>query len=380
MPRIRRIFRMVGMEGATLNTVRRTLEREGVRNASGRKGWSRQYLRTRIEDDVYLSHTFEEISALVSPEVAGSLDPARSYGVWWYGRQRHVTTQSRTTAPDGTPRYGKTRKSVPTTREEWIAVPVSDAGVPKEWVLAAREAIRENEWSSNAGYRTWELSGGVLRCASCGRTMSVNYIAAKDRGYYCCTGRYNGGVENRCSASRTVRAEKAEVEVWEFVRRVLTDSARLAAGLENMQENEARSLDGASTEEEEASWLNRISEIGRKEERLLDLRLEGDITAEQFRAKSATLQEAREAATAGLEAARARRARREDFERDKEALIEYHTRLVPDDLDNLTSEQRSDLYRMMRLRLQARDGALVIAEWGCNALTTLPDSGHTRGR
>jgi len=155
-------------------------------------------------------------------------------GVWWYGRQRHVTTQRRTTASDGTPRYGKTRKSTPAPREEWIAVPVPDASIPKEWVLAAREAIRENEWASNAGYRTWELSGGVLRCASCGRTMSVNYIAAKDRGYYRCTGRYNGGVENRCSASRTVRAEKAEAEIWEFVRSVLTDPALLVAGLENM--------------------------------------------------------------------------------------------------------------------------------------------------
>jgi hypothetical protein len=161
---------------------------------------------------------------------------------------------------------------------------------------------------------------------------------------------------------------------------VLTDPTRLAAGLEKMQENEARSLDSASAEQEEASWLNRISEIEHKEERLLDLRLEGDITAEQFRAKSGALQEAREAATASLEAARARRSRREDFKRDKEALLDYHARLVPEDLDNLTSEQRRNLYRIMGLRFQARDGELVIAEWGCNALTTLPDSCRTRGR
>ena len=377
MSLIRRIFRMVGVEGATLNTVRRTLEKEGIPSSSGRKGWSRQYLRTRIEDDVYLSHTFEEISTLVSPEVAASLNSSQSYGVWWYGRQRHVTTQKRTTGPDGTPRYGKTRKSVPTSREDWIAVPVPDAGIPKEWVFAAREAIKENEWASNAGYRTGELSGGVLRCAACGRTMSVNYIRAKDRGYYRCTGRYNGGIENRCSMSRTVRAEEAEAQVWEFVYGILTDPARLAGGLEKMQDDEAAD---ASAEEEEASWLKRISEIGRKEERLLDLRLEGDIRAEQFRAKSAALQEAREAATAGLEAARARRSRHEDFERDKQALLEYHARLVPEDLDNLTSEQRRELYRIMRLKFQARDGKLVTAEWDCNALTTLPGSGRTRGR
>ena len=136
----------------------------------------------------------------------------------------------------------------------------------------------------------------------------------------------------------------------------------------------------ASAEEEEASWLKRISETERKEERLLDLRLEGDITAQQFREKSAALQEAKSAAAAGLEAARTRRERRGGFERDKRALLDFHARLIPEDLDGLTPEQRRDLYRMMRLRFQARDGTLVTAEWGCNVLTTRPGSGRTRGR
>ena len=72
-----------------------------------------------------------------------------------------------------------------------------------------------------------------------------------------------------------------------------------------------------------------------------------------------------------LEAARARRARREDFERDKEALLEYHARLVPDDLDGLTPEQTRTLYRMIRLKVLAYDGVLTTAEWGCNDVTTL---------
>jgi hypothetical protein len=56
-------------------------------------------------------------------------------------------------------------------------VPVPDAGVPKEWVLGAREAIQGNAWSSNAGDRVWNLTGGVIRCAECGRAMSVNYMS-----------------------------------------------------------------------------------------------------------------------------------------------------------------------------------------------------------
>ncbi|MBV9454144.1 MAG: recombinase family protein [Rubrobacter sp.] len=75
---IKRIFCMVGAEGMTLNAARCALEREGILSPSGRRGWSRQYLRDCINDDVYLSHSFEEVSALVSPEVASSLDPLRN--------------------------------------------------------------------------------------------------------------------------------------------------------------------------------------------------------------------------------------------------------------------------------------------------------------
>ena len=162
---VRRIFRMVGAEGMTLNAARCVLEKEGIPNPSGRRGWTRQFLRNCINDDVYLSHTFEEVSALVSTDVASSLDASRSYGVWWYGKERHTRKQKREVAPDGMPRYRQHKQSVPAPREEWIAIPVPDADIPREWVLAAREAIKDNEWSSNAGERVWELTGGVMRYA-----------------------------------------------------------------------------------------------------------------------------------------------------------------------------------------------------------------------
>ena len=63
---------------------------------------------------------------------------------------------------------------------------------------------------------------------------------------------------------------------------------------------------GPSAGEDEASWLGRISEIDAKQERLLDLRPDGNITPEQFRAKSARLGEAHAAAEAQLQAASSR--------------------------------------------------------------------------
>jgi len=61
-----------------------------------------------------------------------------------------------------------------------------------------------------------------------------------------------------------------------------------------------------STAEDEVSWLRRIAEIDLRQERLLDLRLDGDITPEQFRARSTELKGACAAAQDQLEATRSR--------------------------------------------------------------------------
>src|SRR5829696_6734896 len=335
---------------------------------------SRTYLRKCINDDVYLSHTFGEVSVLVSPEVTSSLDPSRQYGVWWYGRERHIYSQRRDIASDGTPSYRRAKKSVPAAREDWVAVPVPDAGIPKEWVLAAREAIKDNVWTSSAGDRIWELTGGILRCAECSRAMSVNYIRAKGRGYYRCAARYNGGLENACSMSRTMRAEVVGARVWEFVSEILANPSNLARGLEKMIENEC----GPSATEDEAPWLKRIAEIDFKQERLLDLRLGGDITPEQFRAKSAELKSARAAAQDQLEASRSRLSRLKDLERGKDALVSHYASLVPVALNELPPADKNKVYEMMHLRVFAHPDDTLIAEWGCNVSPLPPGRSGAR--
>src|SRR5919112_1603423 len=58
---IERIFRMVGAEGYTMSATRLTFNREGVKPPSG-EFWSPKYLREAIKDDVYRSHTYEEVA------------------------------------------------------------------------------------------------------------------------------------------------------------------------------------------------------------------------------------------------------------------------------------------------------------------------------
>ena len=60
---VRRIFRMVGAEGATLHAVKRTFEREGLPTPKGGTFWSQPFLRSVVLDDVYKPYAFEEVGA-----------------------------------------------------------------------------------------------------------------------------------------------------------------------------------------------------------------------------------------------------------------------------------------------------------------------------
>jgi site-specific DNA recombinase len=79
---VRRIFRMIGVEGMTMHTVKKTFEREGIPAPGGGARWDRTCFRACVLDDVYKPHSFAEIKELVLPEVAARLDPNANYGVW----------------------------------------------------------------------------------------------------------------------------------------------------------------------------------------------------------------------------------------------------------------------------------------------------------
>src|SRR5829696_4876319 len=92
---------------------------------------------------------------------------------------------------------------------------------------------------SNAQMRSWELSGGALRCPKCGRALIAVSVwkgyTRKDgtrtrHFHYACATRRQKGKE-ACSYSRTPNARKIEAEVWEAVKAVLLDPERLERGL-----------------------------------------------------------------------------------------------------------------------------------------------------
>jgi site-specific DNA recombinase len=243
---VRRIFRMAGDERKGAWAVKRTLDDEGVptppnalkdkRPELGAK-WARQYIRKVIDSDAYKPHTREEVAALVAggfmlPEVAAKAPEPCC--IWWY---------------EGKDYEGKTHR---------VAVPIPDAGIPREWVDAARVVKGGSFPTSRSKNRPfWELKGGVLFCGGCGRRMKTHSIMRRARTYYYyeCTKLTDHG-KGVCPKSLRLSAERVEETVWNFVAGILSNPQAIVEGIDKQIEQERLRL-RTDPEREEMALLNR---------------------------------------------------------------------------------------------------------------------------
>jgi site-specific DNA recombinase len=383
MALVRRVFRMVGVEGMSLNAVAGRLEAEGIPAPQGGRTWNRPTLRKFILSDVYLRHSYEEVAKIVSGEVAATLNPSAHYGISWYGKKRHTHTRE-VRIKNGKKTYPRIRKSVDVPPEEWIGVPVPDPGIPREWVLAARNAIKDNVRVSNCGRRFWELTGGVFRCASCGSAMATNYITPRQTGYYRCGRRYRLG-QHACSQGKNIRAEDTEAVVWGFVSSILKDPERLRRGIDEMLAREKASAPRDPGEDEEG-WLKKLSELETQEERLLDLYLEGKLEVERYESRVSQIKQSRKTIEEELGRIKNRVAHIEHLEHNRDTLLSHYSRIAAERLDELEPEERNRVYKMMGLTVLAYADGNLEAKWAfggdpCrDSVTLLPGNCRTADR
>jgi site-specific DNA recombinase len=365
MPTVRRIFRMVGLEGYSLRKIKQRFEAEGLPTPGGKRYWSETFVREVVKDDVYRPHSFEEIKALVTPEVAARLDPDTSYGIWWFNRQRHTFKQTAVNTSEGKV-YRKQKKTVNKPQNEWIAVPVPDAAIPREIVDAARGIIKNNRRASSAGRRFWELSGGILYCSGCGRQMvqhsSTNGWTqdGKRHFYYRCRQRWRHG-RDACRNHKMHRADGAEARVWDMISALLKEPEQLRADLDRMIELERRSM-RSDPDREQETWLDKLTEVDRKRARYQEMAADDLITFDELRARLAELDNTRSVAERELQALRSHKELVDKLEADRDSLLDSLTGMAPNALDSLAPEERHHVYKMLKLRVTVSlDGTLEVS-------------------
>jgi site-specific DNA recombinase len=356
MSTVRRMFRMVGVEGHRLFAVKRALDAEGIRTATGKDRWASQVIRNYILDDAYKSHTYEEIKELVSPEVAARLAPEERYGVWRFNTHRHQRTEIAVEGPDGRTVYRSRNRRTARPEDEWITVPIPDAGIPSEWVEAAREAIKDNRRTSNAGRRFWELSGGLMRCGACGYAMTTHTTTPKKGRskffyYYTCRTYYKKG-RDVCPGGMYAPAAKLEERIWEAICSLLKDPERLRADLDAMIDQERSGWRGDPAREAKL-WADKLAEVDRKRARYQEMSAADLITLDELRSRLVELAETRSMAEHELGNLRNRQEYVRELERDRDALLDRLERVAPEALAALVPEERHHVYKLLHLKVIA---------------------------
>jgi site-specific DNA recombinase len=341
-----KVFEMAAA-GLGLRAIQTRLYSAGTPTRKGNQVWGHALLRRIVASDAYKPHTYDEITELVTPEVARRLDQDKEYGIRWHNRYK--ITEYPVSEPDGNGgrRYRKRTTTTVRPKEEWVALPVP-AYLPRSLVERARAVLGSNINADRRHLaREWELRG-VMRC-SCGSTMKTHTVqpAACPYHYYTCARRRQ--LQKMCDCKQgSIQARKVEPVVWEFVSRLLKDPNHIERGLEKMI---AQEREGAREvpERESRVWTEKLAEADRKRSRYQEMAAEGLITFYELRVKLADLQKVREAAEHELENLRSRKERLEELEKDRDALLESWAELVPASLETLSGLERNKVYKMLNL-------------------------------
>src|SRR5918995_2578610 len=342
---VRRVFREVA-GGASLNAVKRALEADKIATPSGGTEWSRSTLREMIMRDAYFPHTFEEVEELVEPEVVGRLDPQKAYGIWWASRH-DIKVVGRIKKADGG--YAETRRHELNPKEDWIAVPVPDAGIPREVAEGTRRMMEYGFRQANTskGRRVWELAGGLLYCGECGRRMAGHSVAPPGRKpyyYYVCPRKVEGKWSD--CPNRSHRAEALEKAVRTMVGYLLMNPGEVERQIEERIEKER----GRDPGKEAAVWAKRLKEIDEHRKVAQKMAARGQMDLDALDELMAELKEERATVERELEAARDRKERIKELENEAKIVWGLYAGFATADLIPFMPEERRHVYRALGLK------------------------------
>jgi hypothetical protein len=183
------------------------------------------------------------------------------------------------------------------------------------------------------------------------------------------TGAYEGDRGRECDCTqRSVRATKAERVVWTFVSNLLREPETIQVGMERLIEEE-RSSRAQNPEHEAERWAQRIADCAQRRSAYQDQQAAGMMSLEELGSKLRELNNTRRIAERELATLKDHRRRVEDLEQDRDALLESIAEMVPEALDSLTGEEKSRVYRMLRLEVTPTAEGYAVSGALCTSVT-----------
>ena len=352
---VRRMFRMVA-DGATLHSVKKTFEEEGVPTPGGGERWHPVSMARMIRNDAYLPHTLTELREWGVGEGVLSAsrgdDPDATYGLWWYGQNRVTLT------PDGKNK----RRFERNPEEEWAGTPVPASGLPREIVEAARANLDDRHRPRRKSERYFELRG-LLFCEGCGLrlttyTTGADRVTGKKYAYYVCQKRRKWG-RDACPVGVRLPAEATEREIVGWAEEVLDDPEKITARMDaaiGEARGEARDPGATGRALSEA-----ITALDGKRERLVDLAADGLLSKDELARRLSALDSERRTLAGQLDRVQASLGRVADLERQKGLLLAAFGTGLKLGVGWMPSQLRRELYTALGLKVTARaDGGMRV--------------------
>lgn len=329
MRTVRHIFELAAA-GNSLHKIRRTLNSEGVPTPRGHKFWSPNTLSRILRLDTYLPRDYEETRELVdTSKLARVLEPGKTYGISWYSH---------------------------------IAIPVEDAGIPRETVEAARRNLNRQTRAPRADNRFWELHGHAYCSCGCMMLARVVHPRGKPFHYYVCSNYLREGKEP-CPGGKWMNAGNLEHEVYHALTNIQPQDVE--AQIQQL-------IDKQRAPEREIKAAHEvIGNVAQERDRLVRLYTTGKIDDTRYDAFAAELQTRED--TAKREIVRLQSSG-ERLERLKLMKRNPILRIM-----GQTKEMRRDYYRDLELRVEAdRKGVVIRGIFGSQNVPSIEMKGTAK--
>ena len=307
---VRQMFRLMVEEAATLGTVARYLDANGVQTQKGKTHWYVTTVRNIVTNAIYKGE--------------------------WYWNKSDQSRNMRQRRPES----------------EWIRIAIEPIVSAADWDAAQRRLQRNKEQSLRNCKREYLLRS-FLFCVHCGHRL-LGHDVWGNMVYQCGGRRHNRHLPlaERCPNKGNFR--NLDTIVWDEVIGQISNPAIMADTVRQFGEDK----------NQDTSELDRLTRdeqsLTAKLSKLLDLVLSDDIDRETYRERKAPLDKRLEATRRQIEEMQARATKRISMEADMMVLEQVCSR-IQESLPCLTFADKREFLEALDLRIEVDFDSLKIS-------------------